>query len=141
MAFATYQPPERTDGGSFKPSEHMDTPIIVAVREHKTGIVTEFSPDGKDGVIVDVCDFGNSDVQTDVLWMNGALVDGLKGYVGQTLVIRLEWADGKSGRRYATIAQASPAEMKSAEAYVKANGDPFAPSLATVGKANSDIPF
>ena len=141
MAFATYQPPERSDGGTFKPSEHIDAPLIVAVREHKTGIVTEFSPDGKDGVIIDVCDYTAGDVATDVLWMNGALVDGLKGYLGQTLVIRLVWAKGKSGRDYVTIAQATAAELSGAEAHVKANGDPFAPALATVSKGSSDVPF
>jgi len=141
MAFATYQPPERSDGDSFKPSEHIDTPLIVAVREHKTGIVTEFSPDGKDGVIVDACAYGSGLVATDVLWMNGALVDGLKGYIGQTLVIRLVWAKGKSGRDYVTIAQATPEELKAAEKYVKDNGDPFAPELATVASKASDVPF
>lgn len=143
MQFATYTQPERTEGDSFKPSEHIGALLIVKVNESKHIESTTHKPEGGPGVVVDVCDLDNGGtVARDVLWMNGAIVDGLKNYVGQLLVIKFAWAKSqKSGREYITVQPADAAEQTRAEAHVKASGDPFAPTLTTPAPANDQPPF
>ena len=138
MEFSTYTAPERTEGDSFKPSEHIGQLLIVKVNEHKHIESTMHKPEGGPGVIVDVCNLdGNGTVARDVLWMNGALVDGLRGYVGKHLVIRLGYEKSpKSGREYIVIKPADDADIEKAKAHV-AKGDPFAPEVSTPTSAQA----
>lgn len=135
MDFATYTPPEHTEGDSFKPSEHVGKPLIVKVNEHKHIASTTHKPEGGPGVLVDVCDLGDGAVYRDVLWMNVALVDGLKPYLGQHLVIRFAWTKSpKTGKDYITIEPAQAADQQLAQQYVNQKGDPFPPVLNTTGQ-------
>jgi hypothetical protein len=141
MELSTYTPPERTEGDSFKPSEHVGQLLIVKVVDHKHIQSTTHKPEGGPGVILNVCNLDDDGkVARDILWMNGALVDGLKNYVGQTLVIKLAWAKSASGREYLTISPADTAEIAKAQAHV-AKGDPFAETVATVAPASAAPPF
>jgi hypothetical protein len=133
MALDDYQPNEN-NGDSLKPSEIIDHLLIVRIRQRKEGIVTQYTPEGGPGVIVDVVDLDAVDTTTgqigpqaysDVLWMNGAIVDNLTPNVGKTIAIRLVWATGKSGRNYVSIEAADEAGKAKAGAHLTANPDPW----------------
>jgi hypothetical protein len=126
--------PNENNGDSLKPSEIVGHLLIVRVRQRKEGIVTQYTPEGGPGVTVDVVDLDHADTDTgvigpkafsDVLWMNGALVDNLTPNVGKTIAIKLVWATGKSGRAYVSIEAADVAEKAKAAAYLTANPDPW----------------
>lgn len=132
MQLGNYTPPEKTEGDSYKPSENAGHVLIVKVNDHKHIDSTAYNSAGGPGVILDVCDLDQGGkVFRDILWMNGALVDGLKNYVGQTIVIKLAWTkSAKSGREYVSIVPANDEDMRRAQARVD-QGDPFAPTLTT----------
>ena len=138
--FQKYEEPSVTQGDTYKPIDHVGATLIVKVKEHKTGIVTENSPDGGPGVIVDLVDLDNSLVYRDVLWMGGAMVDGLKQYVGGMIVVEIESRKSKSGRKYPAPIGVSDSVLKAADAYFEKNGDPFAVKLSTV-KDDDKPPF
>jgi hypothetical protein len=134
MALDDYTPNE-SSGDSLKPSEIVDHGLIVRVRQRKDGIVTQYTPEGGPGIIVDVVDLDHVDTATgvvgpraftDVLWMNGALVDNLTPNVGKTIAVKLVWSTGKSGRAYVSIEAAGDAEKARAATYLTANPDPWA---------------
>lgn len=126
--FAEYEPPALEESDSFKPKENFDKPLLVKVREFKTGIVTEFSPDGNDGIIVDLVDLTTGTKYSNVLWMGGAIVDGLKMHAGtpKVLVIRFEKRKSNSGRTYPAPAKSTDADKELARKYYEKRGDPFA---------------
>jgi hypothetical protein len=136
MEFTSFTPPERTEGDSFKPSEHIDELLIVKVTDHKHIDSTTHKPEGGPGVIADVCNLdAGGQVFRDILWMNGAIVDSLKSYVGKVLVIRFGWEkSAKSGREYIVVKSATEADLQTAQAHV-AKGDPFAVQVATLAPA------
>jgi hypothetical protein len=142
MEFSTFTPPERTEGDSYKPSEHIGSLLIVKVTEHKHIESTAHKPEGGPGVIADVCDLDDGGkVSRDILWMNGAVVDSLRGYVGQHLVIKFGWEkSAKSGREYIVVQQADESEVKRAQEHV-AKGDPFAPEVKAVTPQTAKAPF
>lgn len=129
----TYTPNE-SSGDSLKPSEIVGHVLVVRVRQRKDGIVTQYTPEGGPGIVVDVVDLDHVDTDTevigpraftDVLWMNGALVDNLTPNVGKTIAVKLVWATGKSGRAYVAIEAATDAEKARAATYLTANPDPW----------------
>lgn len=133
MQFESYTAPERGESDSYSPKDHVGNLLIVKVLEHKHIEKTPYKPEGGPGVIAEVCDLtSDGAVFRDVLWMGGAVVDGLKQYVGRgPLVIKFAMAKSNAGRDYVTIEAAAPDELAQAQAYVSANGDPFAPVLST----------
>lgn len=147
--FAEYEPPAQEDSDSFKPKENYDKPLLVKVREHKTGVVTEFSPEGGDAITVDLVDLTNGDIKRNVLWMGGAIVDGLKAHAGSpnVLVIRFEKRKSNSGRSYPSPAKSTDADKELARKYYEKKGDPFAQTFAdpsepaTKNGWNDDPPF
>lgn len=142
MELTTFTPPERSEGDSFKPSENVGHLLIVKVTDVKHIDSTAFKPEGGDGIIADVCDIDQDGaVFRDILWMNAAIVNALKGYVDQTLAIKFGWAKSeKSGREYIVVEPAEAADVTKAQAHV-AKGDPFAVQLATVGNVTAEAPF
>lgn len=135
--------PNENNGDSLKPSEIVGHLLIVRVRQRKEGIVTQYTPEGGPGVVVDVVDLDHPDPDTgvigpkafsDVLWMNGALVDNLTPNVGKTIAIKLVWTTGKSGRAYVSIEGADPTDKARAAAHLTANPDPWS-QLADVAPA------
>lgn len=138
MQFETYTEPANEDYDSYSLSEHIETLLIVKVREYRTGIVTKHSPEGKAGVTVDLVDLKDGKTYRSVLWMNAAVADGLKGYAGKgPVVVSPAYRSAKSGNDYIVMTPATPDQLTYAQEWVTKNGDPFAPVLATVG-ASSD---
>lgn len=88
---------------SYVARDHVDRPLIVFVREYKTGMKTKHAQDGSgEGVVVDVLDLmllsqNQPCVFINVLWMGTAVRDQLKNYVpqpgaeAQALPIMLQW--------------------------------------------------
>lgn len=132
--FATYEAPEFEDSDTYKPKEHYDATLVVKVKEFKSGVITEYSPEGGDAVIVDVLDVDAAETFRNVLWMGGAVVDGLKKHAGTSdlVVIHFEQRTGKSGRKYPAVAAAATSELKAAEKYFASHDDPFAAQFTTV---------
>jgi len=91
-------------------------PMLVFVREYKSGLTTMHAKDGSgEGVVVDIMDLqryaagaGPMSVFCNVLWMGGAVRDQLKRYAGQEapLPIKLVWATpAGGGMRYVSPEQ------------------------------------
>lgn len=141
--FATYSAPEMTEGETFKPHENIGKPLIVQVNELKHGVVTSNTPDGGPAVIVDLVDLdGRVEPYRDVLWMGGAVVDGLKAHAGtrKPVLIVFESRKSKSGRNYASPMAVDAAGAQRASAYYAANGDPFAATFASPSPPAEDSP-
>lgn len=128
--FEDYVPPVHEDSDEFKPKDNIDKPLMVKIREVKTGIVTEHSPDGGEGLIADLVDLSDGKIYRNVLWMGGAVVDGLKPMVGKVTVIRFEKRTSNSGRKYPSPVRSSDADKALGQSYYAKHGDPFVPVLA-----------
>lgn len=126
--------PNENNGDSLKPSEIIGHLLIVRIRQRKDGIVTQYSPEGGPGIIVDVVDLEDGAVYSDVLWMNGAIVDNLTPNVGKTIAIRLVWIAGKNGRNYVGIEAADDTAKAKAGTFLTSNPDPWQ-QLADVAPA------
>lgn len=141
LTLGSYTPPAPAEAGdTFRPSDHVGDVLIVKVLEHKTGIVTKYKPEGGDGVTVDICDLTEKGaIYHDVLWMNGALVDGLKDYAGKgPMVITLAYREAKSGNQYIGVDPATEKQLTAAQKWVNENGDPFAPQLGVPAQTKND---
>ena len=132
--FEEYVPPVQEDSDTFKPKENYDKPLLVKVREHKTGVITEFSPEGGEAVTVDLVDLTDGKIYRNVLWMGGAIVDGLKMHAGtpKVLVIRFDKKKGASGRSYPAPAKSTDEDKARARSYYEKKGDPFAVQLTDI---------
>lgn len=147
MALDDYTPNEN-NGDSLKPSEIVGHLLIVRIRQRKDGTVTQYTPEGGPGIVVDVVDLDATNTETgvigpiaysDVLWMNGALVDNLTPNVGKTIAVKLVWVKGKSGREYVSIDPADDAGKAKAGAYLTTTPDPWS-ALDTPAPAPSAPP-
>lgn len=127
MSFDTFEKQASFTSDSLKPSEAQDRPLVVKVVERRESIVTKFQPNGAPGVIVDVADVAADKVYAGVLWMNGALVDGLSPYVGKTLPIKLVMTPAKKpgGYPYLSIEALAGKELEAAAAWDSANPGAF----------------
>lgn len=133
MELGTFAPRPREDvnGDQLKATDAVDKPLVVHVREHKTGIKTKFNqdpkqsgykPDGADGVIVDVANVDTDEVFIDVLWLNGAVVDNLAPYVGQVVPVQLVWqAPANGGNSYISLVALVDAQLVKAQQWAAAN--------------------
>lgn len=133
MELGTFTPRDNTNYGDALPAkEAADRPLVVLVREHRTGIITKFKPEGGDGVVVDVADVTTDETWIDVLWMNGAIVDSLAGYIGQPVAIKIVWTPSKSGgNAYLNVAALEGPELALAQQWAKTNTDRFDTERAT----------
>lgn len=78
-----YIPPApQTQGDRIQAQQMVDKPMLLWAREIKHINRTQFNENGGDGVIVDFVDLQTNAVYIGVMWMAGALVDGLRPYVG-----------------------------------------------------------
>lgn len=137
MELGTFEPRPREDimGDQLQAKEAVDKPLIVFVRQHKTGIKTKFNsdpklqgykPDGSDGVIVDAADVTTNEVWIDVLWLNGAIVDNLIPYVGQAVPIKLAWqAPAGGGNSYIVVTPLADQQLQQAQQWATANPTRF----------------
>jgi len=137
MELSTFVP-RTTDtmGDKLPATDAVDRPLIVLVREHRTGIKTQFNsnpnkegykPEGGDGVTVDVADVRTNEVWIDVLWMNAAVVDNLAPYIAQPVAVKLAWqASSKAGgKRFITVVPLDGQELSLAHQWALANPDRF----------------
>lgn len=136
--FADFEPPALEDSDSFPPKENYDKPLLVKVRERKDGIVTEFSPDGAPGLIVDLVDLTDGAIYRNTLWMGGAIVDGLSPYLGKVMVIRFETKKSNAGRKYPSPSKGTDEDKALARKYYDSKGDPFTPAFTDLGTAADD---
>ncbi|MER7076612.1 hypothetical protein SAMN02982929_05327 [Saccharopolyspora kobensis] len=150
MELTGFAPRENSTGDRLPAKEAVDKPLIVQVREHRTGVKTKFNsnpnekgykPDGGEAVVLDVADLTTNSVFVDVLWMNGAVVDNLKAYVGQAIPIKLVWTGSASGgNSYITVEALGGAELDKAAAWAQANPDRFDTERAQRAAAGADQP-
>lgn len=142
--FATYVPPPPPEAGDkYKPIEHLGRTLIVMVNEFKPSIVTPNSPNGGPGVIVDLVDLDDPAEPTiyrDVLWMSGAIVDGLRTHAGSRKPVLIVFRSqvGKSGRAYPLADPVGEAGQERAAKFYAAHGDPFAATFASPTPADDD---
>lgn len=138
MQLGTFEPRAREDyiGDQLAARDAVDKPLIVFVREHKTGIKTKFNqdptntrtykPEGGDGVIVDAADVTTDEVWIDVLWLNGAIVDNLAPYVGQAVPIKLAWqAPQGGGNSFIIVTPLTGDQLSAAQKWAAGNSARF----------------
>ncbi|WP_263251611.1 hypothetical protein [Saccharopolyspora rosea] len=135
MELSGFAPRENVTGDRLPAKEAAEKPLVVLVREHRTGVKTKYNsdpnrpgykPDGGEAVILDVADLTTNSLYIDVMWMNGAVVDNLAPYLGQAVPIKLVWtASAKGGNSYLTVEALTGAELEKAAAWAKANPTAF----------------
>ncbi len=137
MALSTYERPEYEQGDRLPTKEMADNghPMVIYVRDKKSGIKTDFNsdpknaaaykPDGGEAVILDIYDMTTRAIYTGVMWFSGALVDQFSRYIGENLAVRLVWTQGSGNYKYVAPEQLSGAELAAAAAWEAANPDTF----------------
>lgn len=141
MSLSPYTEPIQTEGDRYKPIDNLGHVVIVRVNEFKSSVVTSNSPDGSPAVIVDLIDLdaaGEQKVFKDVLWMSGAVVDGLRGSVGKDpVMITFEARKSKSGRQYPAPAALDQVAAKRANVWWAEHGD----TVFATGASDESAPF
>lgn len=126
MELGTFTPRPAVRGDQLPARDVVDRPLVVLVREHRMGIQSRFRTEPADGVVLDVADITSDSVWIDVLWMNGAVVDGLAPYVGQAVPIKLTWTpSAKGGNPYIAAAPLEGADLARAQQWAAANPNRF----------------
>ena len=131
-------PPPRTyeESDSFPAKDNVGKPLLVKALEVKMIEKTRYTQPGqnqgpKPGVVVHVVDLTTGGRYRNVLWMGGAVVDGLTPFVGRFVVVRLAWATARDGStNYITLEPGNPQDNAYAQQYLGQFGDPFPPQLA-----------
>lgn len=77
-----YVPPAASQGDRVQAQQMVDRPLLVWVRKTQFLNKTKFSATGGDAVYIDFVDLLTNQVYIEVMWMAGAIVDGLKQYAG-----------------------------------------------------------
>lgn len=77
-----YVKPTQESGDRLQAQQMVDRPMLVWVRETKMLAKTQFSANGGEAVFVDLIDLQTNDIYIRVMWMAGAIKDGLKQYAG-----------------------------------------------------------
>lgn len=94
-----YIPPApQAMGDRIQAQQMVDRPMLLWAREIKHINRTQYNPDGGDGVIVDIIDLQTNAVYIGVMWMAGALVDGLRPYVGDGNAYPMKIVKQKGGK-------------------------------------------
>lgn len=94
-----YVPPApQAQGDRIQAQQMVDRPMLLWAREIKHINRTQFNADGGDGVIVDFVDLQTNQVYIGVMWMAGALVDGLRPYVGDGNAYPMKIVKQKGGK-------------------------------------------
>lgn len=125
MELGSFEPRSAGDGDRWQAQEAAERPLVVLVREHRTGIVTQYSPNGGEGVVIDVADVRVNQCWISVLWMNQAIVDNLAPYVGQPIAVKLVWTPSKSGNKYLAVQPLDGPELALAQQWVASNPTRF----------------
>jgi hypothetical protein len=114
---------ERSDGDRLQAKEAIDRALVVLPQEHRTGVVTQYKPDGGEAVVCDVADVRTNEVW---VWMNGAVVDNLAPYVGQPVAVKLVWTPSASGGNpYIGVKALDGADLVAAQQWATVNPNRF----------------
>lgn len=137
MALQRYE--QATSGDNFKTEENLNVPCLVQPLEKKTGIKTQYDPDGeKIALICNVYDLEQDVVYGRAILFNGALVDQLGRYLGQETVVRFvnkKTRDGKA--TYRGVDEGTEADYKMAEAKLDAINEAIAARLVELDSGSS----
>lgn len=135
MELSGFTPRENDTGDRLPAKEAADTPLILLVREHRTGVRTKYNsdpnqpgykPEGSEAIVVDAANPSTDSVWIDVLWLNGAIVDNLAPYIGQALPIKLVWtASAKGGYPYLSVQALDGPELATAQQWANNNPNRF----------------
>lgn len=77
-----YEKPQGSQGDRIQAQQMVDRPLLVWVRKLQHLNRTKFSAEGGDAIYLDFIDLQTNNVYIEVMWMAGAIVDGLKQYAG-----------------------------------------------------------
>lgn len=94
-----FVPPVQSQEDSVQAQQVLGHPLAVKVHEIVENKRSEHAPDGKPAIFLDVWDLAQNQVYCGVMWMNPAVVDKLRGVVGDGKVypIKLVEAYPKNG--------------------------------------------
>lgn len=148
MELNTFTPPVREDGDRVPAKEMVGRPLVVQVREHRTGVKTQYNsdpndakrykPEGGDAVLLDMADLSTGAVYIGVLWFNGAIVDSFKAYVASVLPVKLFYDTPKSGTNpYLNVEPLTGAELASAQQWAATNPHTFESERAARQQQNT----
>jgi hypothetical protein len=100
-----YVPPAASQGDRIQAQQMVDRPILVWVRRTQHLAKTKFSATGGEAVYLDFVDLSNNQVFIEVMWMAGAIVDGLKQYAGDGCAypVKVVRVEGGAHGSYNTI--------------------------------------
>lgn len=130
MATTRYVPPVREDSNPdkirVKPSDLVGTLLVLQVLEVVEGFKTKHAPNGKPGVRLNVASVQSGKIAPDQMWLNDALVDQLRPYVGATIAVKIGTRrSNATGYPYLCIEPASDEEQAQADKYVDSNPNLF----------------
>lgn len=119
--------PKVNSSDTFKAKDNQGKPLLVWVREAKH-VKTKYwkqesegtrDPRGAEGVVVDVFSLTDDAAYINVLWMAGAVKDGLLPYVGsdQPLPVKLTMQAGGDYEGYLVVEALEGAELEAASAF------------------------
>lgn len=116
---------ENPDAVRVKPSDVVGSLLLVNVKEIKTGIKTKYSDDAE-AVSLDFVSIETGNIAPDQLWFNGAIIDGLRDYVGDCLAVRLEWVTSQSsGNAYLAVGETSDEDDEAVAQFWEAHPNVF----------------
>lgn len=129
-------PPADAAGDNLNPSEVLDRTLVVQPLKVVTEVPTKFGT--KDALSLNVADVTADRTYRSVLWFNGAVVDGLRQNIGQTLAVRLERSavSKTTGNAYITVSPVDAAAKAVAAAWLSANPVAFAPEVGDPAPAD-----
>lgn len=124
MELGTFTP--QVNGDRLAASDAVNEPLIVSVKETRSGIKTQYTPDGGDGVTVDVAKIATNEVFVNVLWMNAQIFDQLKSYLGQMLPVKIVWTPSqRGGNPYLMLEGLEGVELAAAQTWAQINDGRF----------------
>jgi hypothetical protein len=127
MALATFDPDKgrpQSDEDRVQVRDLVGSVLLVKVNKHERDVRTKFKPEGTDCLDVDIASVMTGKVASNQRIWNGAIVDGLAPYVGQTVPVKFDWSKGQSGYQYIIPVQLTNEEQQQAEKFSEDN-DPF----------------
>jgi hypothetical protein len=92
------RPQTQAQGDRVQAQQMVDRPMLLWVKEVKHINRTQFQADGGDGVIVDFIDLQTNTPYIGVMWMAGAIVDGLRPFVNDGNAYPVKIVKQKGGK-------------------------------------------
>ena len=129
MATTRFVPPAREDTSNkvrVSPSELVGALLVIQVVEVVEKFKTKHAPDGKPAVRLNVASVQSGKIAPDQLWLNDALVDQLRPYVGATIAAKIGTRrSAATGYPYLSIEPVNDEEQAAADKYVDSTPNLF----------------